>query len=523
MGLQQKAKEILRQDELKKKVSAQEHFFLNQRQEMLVNLLELGRALVNSRREKDFWKTLSSAITAQTGSRQIAIFFREQERIVLKSSLGFHFNPGFRFPLNSRLIMLLQEKKELLEFEQIEAHLRGREFVWLKSLQPRLIVPLYQNEDNHENLAGLLLVSPPLSSQEEKSYSHEEKVYLTLLGEILGYFYENVKRMIYVQEQTKLWQKREELQKKYNMFLEDMQVCQSMDTAIRNCRNFLASLINNGTYALLSVVRDGKTFVSVFTQGLLPETEGRMRFSESENWIQESRSYSGWSKYQDFDEDDNLLSVLEYEMIATQKKEHDDEICEMHVLPLYMLGFLKGLFLFFGSQNNLEDDSLHYIQAALQQFMWFRESLSLDYGGDSLQTIVHKSLQDPLFSLRERYNQYEKQFKADLQPYSVVTIRFSNYARLQKLGGKPLLQNITKKIQNYFSEKLNEQDFYAQIFPQQYIIVLKNYNNKKAYRFSEGLEKILRGNYREKERPLLQIKTVSRLDNDFMSFEELFL
>lgn len=520
MGLKQKAIALLQQEEKENipQNDFQEKERLHRRQEMLLNLLELERQLVNSNSEQQFWKTLSNTITAQTGATQIAVFFQEEDRIVLKEAHGYTFDPNFRFPVQSKLIDLVKNTQNALVFKDIVNQLQGREFVWLKSLQPSLLVPLY----HFEEFAGLFLLGIPLSKNGEQThYSNEEKIYLILLGEILGYFYENVKKLLYSESQKQIWSEREHLQNIYNLYIQNLEICQSVDQGMYALKNFLSSVIQEGKYSLLYQTEEEK-FTQIFSVGLQPETVGRLRFSNKEKWIQESRGYNGWSLYKGFREDKNLFTALEYEKVEFEPKDNT-VIYEMHSLPLYMHGFLEGIFLVFNTTNHLKEDGLHYIQSAINNFIWFRESMLSASGNETLQSVLKKALVDPLFSVRSLYQEYESEFRVQQKSYALIALHFSNLDRLRLLLGERHTEKIEVELKNHVLPKLQEHDLFSRISPQRYLILLKYYNESDCYRFAEEIEQLFRKNYQEKERPILQIKNFSRVQNPFVPFEELFL
>lgn len=514
MGLLEKARALLQLHEQEKHSNDVKKELLYHHQELLLNLLELQRQLVEASTEQKFWQFFLNSVRAQTGCQQSAIFYLEQDHIILRHSYGYAFDTDFRFAFDSPFIKFLQQQQGIVSLTDVVAQLGGRELVWLKALQPDLILPLY----NFDKLSGILFLSKNNAVQNSSlQFSSEEKIYVQLVAEIFAYFYDNIKKIIYVEEQKKIWQQQQSLQDAYNRFIADLEICKNVQQAIEVIADFLKNNIKNGKYALLTTTKK-QLFTPLLSHGLLPETTQRLQFFENQKWIEESQVYSGWSKYNKFHEDKDLQAALENEPFLKQESHSN---YQMHSLPIYHYGQLKAIFVLFKTEQVLKTEQLHHLQAALNNFMWFRFGMMFYEDNDSFEEILQQTLSNPLRTIRSAYQRFEWKFKNERRNYGIITIRFSNLERLKLLVGEKHAEKIIYDLKDLITNKQSNNDILSAISPHLYLLLLDNYSEADCYHLAVKIEELFKS-YEEKQRPILQIKSFARANTAYVSFEELF-
>ncbi|MDH5721657.1 MAG: hypothetical protein OEZ13_13720 [Spirochaetia bacterium] len=487
-------KNFLLEGDLDGTIPTASEFAYQNRIEALLNLVEVIKELGALDDEDELWNTLLFSILGQMGSKKASIFFKQDERLSHKASKGFIIEDEFKLPKRSSIERIIKKDNAIHYLNSLVKEVEGDEKNWLLSLDAELIIPILRYED----IVGFIILGKSVGN---KDYNLDELLYLKLLGETLGSLYESIKRIVYVNQQKNIWQEREY---KHANFLNFLSALETEADKEKIQEIFLRLIEENYSLAMFALlIKEDNFFKPVLHRGLKTKTMENFDIPITESWVIESRNEKQWYSYIDFKDNIHLTERFSGE---------DKKIIQtMYVLPMFFRGQLEGLFLLFEVKKPLNDDDLKYLQSILNAYFWHTKSVNLT---EKQENQLNSLRQDPLYPLRTLLEEKEELWGKKYIPYSILLIKISNIERLKNLFGENREIKIRSQIRQILEEKISNEDFLAEIFPSQFLLLLKGKTRSDTWQISKAAQKNINKQYPdENARPLLNYRIVDRPEN----------
>jgi len=478
-------------------------FAQQDRLEALYNLLDLCKELTLIEKETELWSTLLFALLGQIGSREAAIFFKEEKtnQLILKAVKGFVLETDFRLSKDNEIEKIIEGNPTLYYVKDMIPKIRDIHQQWLEAMNAELIIPLMR----YEEFVGFIILGKPIGLMD---YNLDDLLYLKLYGEIVGSFYESISRIIYVSEQKEIWDQREKRHLRFMMFMEQLEKNQNIEEVKILLRDLLFDEFGFSMYIML--LADGDMFFPDVSQGLKEETVKAFEVQASEPWIWENRLMDDWFRYVDFKEDLNLYEKFSAEDFSI--------INQMYILPLNFEGQLKATFLLFEVEKAISKEDLRYIQAILKSYFLTIYTKTIR---KKLIDQLHEAERDPLFALRKYISEQEKNLKNKGIPYSIISFKISNGERLENLLGAQKMMSIKYDIKKFFSNLISRDQYFSEVFPNHFLLILDKADNKHTQKIVNQVFKDIRFYFPlEENRPLAIHRIISRPIDDLLPLEK---
>ena len=474
---------------------------MHNRVESLLNLIELCKELGFVEDEDELWSTVIYGLLGQIGSREAAIFLKIHDRFELKADRGFIIDPQFKLPRRSGIERVLSKEAALYYVKDILDKIVAEEKTWLQSLNAEIVIPIMK----YEEVAGFILLGKPIGADD---FHLDDLLYLKLFGEVLGSFYDSINRIIFISEQRKLWQEREERHHVYLGYLEKLNRASDIEESTSLVKRVVHDDFSIRLYLFLA--RDGQSFRPYLSAGLKKQTIDSFTVPVSEDWLWESRHHSTWYNFVDFKDHERLTNRFSPEDLTI--------VQSMYLLPLFFQKELEGLFIVFEVNRTLGQDDLSYLQSILQTHFFYKLTSDLE---TRFKDQLEEQRVDPLMALKKLQKSFEESLEKKKIPYSLVTFQISNASRLGNLLGAEKLFSIKSEVKGILTTETTGDDFVAEIFPSHFLLILKGQTKSDTWSLSKLVQKKVAKLYPEEEtRPLLRVKSVSRPDQNLVDLSD---
>ncbi|MDH5717633.1 MAG: hypothetical protein OEZ22_08330 [Spirochaetia bacterium] len=479
-------------------------FAYQNRIEALLNLFEIIKELGFIEDEDELWNTLLFSLTGQLGIKKSAVFLKDKDILTHRASKGFIIEDNFKLPRRSGIERILKKDISIHYAKTMISGLAGDEKTWLNSLDAEILIPILRYED----IVGFIILGRPLTG---KDFNLDDLLYVKLLGEVLGSLYESINRIVYVNRQAKLWNERELKHKNLIEFLNLLEI-ENDEKVIES--KFLELLENNYAVSLyIFLAKEKDNFIPIFHKGLKDKTIEKFNIPLTESWIIESRNQKQWYNYVDF-KDNHLLD----ERFSSEDKKI---IQSMYVLPMFFNGQLDALFLLFEVKKPLDNDDLSNLQMILNTFYWQVQSKALY---NKYQSQINDLRQDPLYPLRTLFEEKEKAWTNKYIPYSALLLKIANIDRLKNTQGEKKELEYRGSVKQILEKNISTEDFLAEIFPSQYLLMLKGKKRSDTWQMSKLIQREINKIYPKEElRPILNYRIIDRPETPLPKIEDFLI
>ena len=490
-------KSFLHSDDLHSSSRPVVHGLAQQNQiEALFNLLELSKEMHSCQNDEDLWSVIIFTLMGQLGIREVAIFLKREGYFVLVANKGFIIKNDFKISFDGSLLKSLSEGTGIIYMNRILSKLKSIEKIWFNSLNADLVIPI----SNYEDTVGFIILGKPAGSLD---YNLEDLMYLKILGELLGSYYEAILQLLEISEKNILWKEREASYSGIKRYLELMERAtefEQIDEAFWEIIQY-----NYEVKKFIFLLRDGKNFLPNLHQDLDSTTIQKFKISQYESWVIEMKNYSGWYEYKDFREDSKFTKKFSTADLAL--------LDHVFVFPVYFADKVDAIFLLFDIEKRMTIENLRYLDIIINSYYWA-------FIAYKTKASKIKNIEDPLIDLRSLLHDQELELQAKETPYSVLYISIENSGRLIGLKGESFFENQKSYLKNFLISTISEKDNCMEIFPAKFLMIVRGKTKKDCKYTLERLKEVIALKYKSEElRPLLRAKILSRPEEQNISLD----
>lgn len=468
--------------------------------EALMSLLELSKELASVTDEDDLWSDILFGIIGQLGVKQVALFFLEQGKPVLKASRGFEISEELDLPNRSGIARALEKTPEIFYPNEMLKKIGGPEKKWLSSLPLGLVVPIV----HAGNVRGFILVGKALAGEE---FHPDDLLYLKICGELVAAFHQSIQRVLFYSQQKRIWSERESRFVFLSEFLKQTANYESIQEAEKDLSEMLTDGFGVQVFALLR--REEDSFAPLISSGLKHESVERLKAPITAPWLWEARHRKDWYSWKEFRKDPDLSARLKNEDLSIAQS--------LTILPLYFRSELAGVFLLFELESPLGSEALMMLRTALASL--FHMSLANQFL-DKSNSSYAKALKDPLYPIKKLIREKEAELEKDPKGYSLLSIQISNQGRLNKLLGAEEGRGVRTKMRALIGEELSSTSYLSEFFPGHFLAIENGWDRSMAWTWSKKLSKKIKKNFPdENTRPIIRTKILARPEDPFMDLD----
>lgn len=502
-GLEKKlSRFLLPEDLLRSTAPANLEYSLQSRLESLINLIEISKELATLESESDLWESIIFSILGQVGAKEAAIFFKNQNRLELVISKGYIVPDDINFSKRSGIERVLSKDMAIHYGQPLLKELVGDERKWIEAMNPALIIPIV----GQQNFLGFILLGHPVGMSD---YTIDDLLYLKLLGEILGSFYDSIRRIQSINAQQQIWQTREKLHKEYMFYQNKLLAQKNRIEASNLTHDYLDRAFQGHGFLLCARSQDG--FSAEFHKGLSKETMKNMHIEFNETWLMEIRQDAtlvSWSDFKERDEISEKFSPEEQEMIRSAT-----------LLPIRFRGELFGIFFIFDIQKSLSVEDLFYTRNMIYTYFWFLIGQK-QYAEDFLET--HLLLRDPLQLVKKLLEEKEDTLKKKSKEFSVYVLQIANWKRVKNLLSKRKAEKWKDKFYGVLKDEVRNPFYFSEIIAGQFFLILEKTNKADLWMINRAVHKALQPAYEgDTITPLTKSRIYSRPEDPHKSLEDL--
>ena len=470
--------------------------------EALLNLIEFSKEMGFIESEEDLWKTVMITLLGQLGCKELAVFFKMDQHFILKLNKEFKIDEKSFIHEESKLMITMAQNGNIRYTKDILESLPIKEKEWLEILNPVLLVPIFYTAD----LIGIIFIGNSISFED---YNLEDLIYLKNFGDILGSYYNPIKRIAQFTKQNIIWEDRD---KKYLGFDNYFKLMEQTDS-IENINNHFIQVLKNdyGIIKCIFLVRENKKFTPQIFIGLHENTIHKFTCPINESWILEINQVqdNGWIEYIDFKANGKFIKNFALEDISL--------IENVFINPIRFKGSLDGVFLLFDVAKNLLEDDMRYLHLMIKSYFW---GLISHKSNLMQEAELARVMEDPLYALRSLIEDREKDLINKNIPYSLLSIKISNGKSLRKIWGDNIFDQIKNDLKLVIQSYISDSDYVSEIFPSLFFIVLKGSDDKSSENIIENVKNYIQVKTKdENKKPLLKTKNISRPDQDSISLD----
>jgi len=444
---------ILPHKALSETLPADSELLLQNRIESMLNLIELCKEMGTIDSEEELWESIILNILGQIGAKEAAIFIKEHQRLTLKAVKGFIIPEEFLLSRRSGIERVLKKDNALHYAKDLLSQIYGDENLLLSSLSAEIVIPVLRYQD----IVGFVILGKSVSGSD---YITDDLLYLKLLGELLGSFYESIQRIAYIDNQKKNWNEREKHYRSYLAFQNNLQNSIDPDMAEKLLSNYLNNIFPNHNYIFF--IKENEEFQLIIQKGFQGKSiAGFKSLKPYYSWINELSTANTWTEV-------HKLKNME-EFTSSISMEDQSIINKIHLLPLFFHGNLRGIFMLFKIDNIIDIESLRHAEMALINYFWLW--LTEKYI-DRDETGMEKSQTDPLYMLRKKLTEKEKLCETQNEPFSVYMIWISNSQRIISLYNEKKYAKIKKEIKKIIQKNLESIHLISEINNDYFITII---------------------------------------------------
>ena len=491
---------LLPDDILSATVPSDSSYSIQNKLESLLNLFEVCKEIASIDSEDELWEAILFNILGQVGSREIAIFFKDNGKMDLKAVKGYIIPENFNFSKRSGIERILNKEKAIHYSRDLVPKLVGDEQVFLKSLSSELIIPILK----FEQLVGFIILAKPITSND---FHSDDLLYLKLLGELLGAFYESIQRILYLDTHRKIWAKREKDFQEFIYFQNRIQYSEAMEDSRNLLEEYLENIFHFQMYMFLMF--DNKKFTVHLQKGFQEKTIKKFVARPGDDWIIECKNKYNWYDYNNFKENKKFMNKFSVE---------DREIIKMvKILPFHIRGNLLGLLLLFEVKEGADLDQIEQARSVLLNYFWYTQIEMLS--GEHKKNL-EKTAQDPLHILDEIIQKQEEELSANNTPFNVVTLYISNSDQIINLEGQQNYNRMKNEIKLIIKKGIRKTEYFAEIIPNRLLFVSQGISKKDVWSLEKNLRKKITKKF-SKLKPILQSSIYSRPEDNIRPPEKL--
>ena len=465
--------------------------------EALLNLIELAKELSGIMDENELWDTIIITLIGQLGSKEAAIFLQDKQGLILKANQGFIVEKPFTVSIEISLLQELIHDNGLIYIENLVPKLNPVEKMWFRSLNADILVPIIRFEE----IIGFIIIGKPIAFLD---YNLEDLTYLKALGELLGSYYESINKIIKISEQIKTWEKRKIYYNGFKKYLDSIEKATTMEALDRY---FLEILQNDHDIdKFIFLIKEHKKFYPSIHRGLEKKTIEKFHLSTKDPLIIEVKNHENWYEYTAFLDNSKFIKKFSAGDLSLLKR--------IFIFPLCLENELEGIFFIFEIRKNLEREDLQYLNLILRNYYW---AFLASKKNRSLET---KTLEDPLYALRELVSDHETDLKSKQIPFLLILLSIENAKSLRNLKGEKGFEKQKMYFKSTLISMISEKDNCMEIFPNQFFLTIQGKTPKDAEHLLRRLEENMSVKYRsEAARPLWDKKILSRPDDPATSID----
>ncbi|MES0490824.1 MAG: hypothetical protein ABUK01_12585 [Leptospirales bacterium] len=474
-------------------------FPLQNRLESLLNLLEVCKELATLESEEDLWSSIIYSILGQVGIKEIAVFFKEDNRTILKATKGFIIPEDFQLSKRSGIERVLEKDLAIHYSREIINRIVGDEQTLLKTLHSELVVPIL----NYSSLAGFIIVGKPIS----RDFHPDDLLYLKLLGELIGSFRNTIERISFMDFHKQSWIDREAQFNEFVYFQNRIQYAADLPEAQSILQDFLDRLFHFNTYMFF--IKEENDFVSHSQKGFQEETTNQFEINIVDPWLIAAKNKNTWYHFKDFRDDTTFMRYFSAEDGAI--------LNDVHILPFHMHGVLEGVFLLFDVVDSVDSRKMNHAYTVLLNYFWFSR---IEILGESLHSEQFRSEAKPLHAVQSLLRAREDKVEKNNLPYSVYTVYITNATELRNLLEDFGYDSMKRIIKDTLEETIGTINYMSEIIPDRYFLILDGMEKDSLWKLDKRFHKKLKNEFLDVQ-PILQSRLYSRPQDNLKSLETL--
>ncbi|MBV6494294.1 MAG: hypothetical protein LDLANPLL_02325 [Turneriella sp.] len=462
------------------------------RLDAVLNLIEVYKEFGQVRSSKDLWEVIAYSLMAQLGTKYIAIFMEDEQRMELKYALGFTLASDYSFAANSQLCLALAREKKALFIDNFIATFSEREEKFLTQIRAKYAIPVFR----YEEIRGVIFINPP---QNNPTFDNDDLFYLKICGELLGAM-ESQLRLISAAEERSSRFDRSKLYREY---------VSSFSTTLENLANsdslrdaFDAEITRHfPESALLLLTREDFFLRRHSAIGFSGENVAHLEVNLVDSVIEKIKQGQETITAQDFEESDALSFLSAYKQATAYKILHHQEFIALAFIienDKEKLEALKQIIRLYVLQNHI---------ATLQS-----------QRGSTIQKV-----DNPVIAIKSTIDECEENLTKTQEPYSIIVTSLANYTRLSNLYGDAFALEIRDFTRKALREILDARDFSTEVFNGHFVSILRQKEAGDAWRLSRIVQKQAAKIFNDEDkRPIFQHKIYARPSTPKIKFELLF-
>ncbi|MFO1526068.1 MAG: hypothetical protein U1F16_08850 [Turneriella sp.] len=462
------------------------------RLDSMLNLIEIYKEFGSVRTPADLWQVVAYSLMAQLGTKYIAIFMEEDDRMELKHALGFTMAFDYSFSRRSKLCETLSQEKKPVLLDDILPLIDERQAKFFTASGARYAAPVFR----YDELRGVIFVNPPAG---QSLFSADDIFYLKICGELLGAMESQLKLVSAAGEKNQQLQRAEQYQ---NYAAEFVAQLGRLDNHEPLKDALEAEMVQHfPDTALLILTREDFFLRQHFATGFKREDVAHLEVNLVDGIVEKIKNGTQIFAPADFEASETFTFLARYRQVYAHKVMHRQE-------------FLACAFI-----ADQQIERVAALKSMIDNFVMQQHISKLrDHA-----TSVLKHADNPVMAIRNFITACEENLTKSDEPFAVIVTNIMNYARLQNLHGDTFAAEVRDFTRRTLREIMEAQDFSTEAFHGHFISVLRQKEAGDAWRLSRMLQKQAGKTYADEDlRPIYQHKIYARPHISAVPFELLF-
>jgi GGDEF domain-containing protein len=496
---------LLPEDLLGSTIPSESDYSLNSRIEALINLIELCKELATSEDAGELWESILFSILGQIGTREAAIFIKEENRFNIKASKGYIFPENVQFSKRSGIERIFAKDLNIHYSHKILDNISGDELNLFKSLKAEIFIPVV----HFEELLGFIIIGKPIGSSD---FSIEDLLYLKLLGEVIGSFYTTIRFIEQINAQRETWNFREKIYQKYIYFQQELQSSTDPDSTRLLFEQYLKETFTFQAYAFF-VLNEKEEYSVDSCSGISKDSFKNINFRPGDSLLYKLQQNHTWF------EDNSILE--EPEISRKLLKEEKAIFSNTLILPLFFHGSLYGFFLLLKTSPEFPYDLLNYAQNMITTYYWYY--LSHTYLKKSEKNL-NIAITDPLHGVKSALEKQEIKLEKKGKSFAVLLVNIINFNRLENLYGEKFAVSAVKKVKTFCDKEMENVKFLSDIFVDKFMVVFEDIDKSQLWLTEKSLHKRISDLFPEEhKRPLIHNRLYARPEDKKKTLDQLLV
>lgn len=462
------------------------------RLDSILNLIEIYKEFGSVRSAADLWQVIAYSLMAQLGTKSIAIFMEDDQRMHLMHALGFTLATDYSFSAKNRLCRELGETRRIVFTDDILGSLPENEAKLLSSSGARYAAPVFR----YEELRGVILINPPAG---KAKFSEDDLFYLKICGELLGAMEAQLRLVAGAEQKNEKLQRAQKYRDYASEFVSALGKLDNHEPLRAALENEMLQHFSESP--LLLMLREDFFLRAHFTTGYPRDSVQNLEVPLAHPLIEKIKQGQRTFTATDFDSSEEFTFLGRYRQVWAHPVLHRREF----------LGLA-----FVADQDAERVDALGTIvtQYVLQNHV----SKLRDHATSSL---AHAD--NPVMAIRNFIAACEENLERAQEPFAVIVTDIANYSRLHNLHGDSHATGVRDFTRRTLREIMESQDFSTEVFHGHFVSVLRQKEAGDAWRLSRILQKQAGKSYPDEDlRPVFQHRIYARPHIQAIPFELLF-